>query len=1008
MPVAGPGRMSAPADQTNAIAIAALDLPVAERAAFLDQACGDDAPLRQLVEALIRAHQFAPTLGRLGSPGRKPTGALSMPVSEKPGDKIGPFKLLQQIGVGAFGVVYMAEQEQPVRRRVALKVIKLGMDTKQVIARFEAERQALALMDHPNIAKVLDAGATDAGRPYFVMELVRGVKITDYCDQGNVPTHQRLELFMQVCRAIQHAHQKGIIHRDIKPSNILVTLHDGVPVPKVIDFGIAKAIEQKLTDKTLFTELNQFIGTPAYMSPEQAELSGLDIDTRSDIYSLGVLLYELLTGQMPFDPKALRVAGLDEMRRIIREHDPVKPSTKLSSLTAADQTSVARQRQVEALKLIHLVRGDLDWIAMKCLEKDRARRYETANGLVADIRRHLDNEPVVARPPSQLYQFSKLVRRNKLLFASVGAVAAALILGLGLSTFLFIQETREHDLAMREAKKSEEVARFLSDMLEGVGPSVALGRDTRLLREILDKTADRVAEELKAQPELEANLLTTIGEVYRALEVYDKAEAMHRKALTIRTRLWGERNADVATSKDALGMALFSQTKLAEAEALYSGALTIRTQLFGADHPAVAASLDNVAVLLQAQGQLPEAETVHRKVLALRRKFTDNRPELAEALIHLASALWRQKQPKGLEEAETLNAEAMAILRRQFGEFHPGLATAMLNQATVFQAEGKQKEAEAMYSATLDLLKRLQAEESATMAQTLDNFGMMLSSQGKLPEGETMLRRALELRRRVLGDRHEDYAQSLNNLAVVLQWGGNLAGAEKFQREYLARTIELHTSNHLYVVVAKNNLAWVLRDQGKLPEAELLLREALTLQRNLVGATNADFAFSLHNLGALCNDQGKFAEAEQAHREALAIRRLVLGNEDPKVGGSLVLLATTLCDAGKPAEAESFARSGWDIFHRKQPDDWRAYNAQAVLGRSLAGQTNYLAAEPLLLSGCLGLEQRLAAMPAAAKPYYAQALRSLIQLYKAWDKPEPAEQWRAKLGPPGAEPTKQK
>jgi hypothetical protein len=344
----------------------------------------------------------------------------------------------------------MAEQEEPVRRRVALKVIKLGMDTRQVIARFEAERQALALMDHPNIAKVLDAGATETGRPYFVMELVRGIKINDYCDENNLSMRERLELFIQICQAIQHAHQKGIIHRDVKPSNILVADHDGVPVPKVIDFGIAKATtDQRLTDKTLFTAFEQFVGTPAYMSPEQARLSGLDVDTRTDIYSLGVLLYELLTGKTPFDPKALLQAGLDEMRRTIRETEPSRPSMLLSTMLAADLTDTAKHRQTEAPKLIHLVRGDLDWVVMKALEKDRTRRYETANGLALDVQRHLANEPVAARPPGNLYRFQKLVRRNQLAFAAASAVIFVLVAGIVVSSWQAIRATRLQEMAQQ-------------------------------------------------------------------------------------------------------------------------------------------------------------------------------------------------------------------------------------------------------------------------------------------------------------------------------------------------------------------------------------------------------------------------------------------------------------------------------------------------------------------------------------------------------------------------------
>jgi len=360
----------------------------------------------------------------------------------------------------------MAEQTEPVRRRVALKVIKLGMDTRQVIARFEAERQALAMMDHPNIAKVLDAGTTGRGRPYFVMELVKGIRITEYCDQNQLSTRERLNLFTQVCQAIQHAHQKGIIHRDIKPSNILVTLHDGVPVPKVIDFGIAKATEQPLTEKTVFTAFGQFLGTPAYMSPEQAELSGLDIDTRSDIYALGVLLYELLTGRTPFDAGELLQAGLDEMRRRIREEEPMRPSTRLSTMANADLTEVAQQRQSDPGKLSRFIRGDLDWIVMKCLEKDRRRRYETANGVAMDVQRHLNNEPVVACPPSAAYRLQKLVRRNKLAVAAVGGVAAALLLGLGFSTWLWLQERKAHDLAVEAEWKARDAEKLMAGVLK--------------------------------------------------------------------------------------------------------------------------------------------------------------------------------------------------------------------------------------------------------------------------------------------------------------------------------------------------------------------------------------------------------------------------------------------------------------------------------------------------------------------------------------------------------------
>jgi serine/threonine protein kinase/WD40 repeat protein len=523
---------SMPSAQEREAALFALavEKPAAERAAFLQAVCGNDQSLRARLEALLAAHEQPDEALNEAAAAAGDTTKIELdnPADEAVGQTLGRYKLLERVGEGGCGVVYVAEQTEPVRRRVALKVIKLGMDTKQVVARFEAERQALAMMDHPNIAKVLDAGTTavaesqisnrksqiPGGRPYFVMELVRGIKITDYCDQNNLPTQERLDLFIKVCQAIQHAHQKGIIHRDIKPSNILVTLHDGVPVPKVIDFGIAKATEGRLTDNTVYTQLHQFIGTPAYMSPEQAEMSGLDIDTRSDIYSLGVLLYELLAGSTPFDPKELMASGIDAMRKTIREKEPVRPSTRLTQeLVAASRQSAAdsggenggalpRRRYGQIQELIHLLKGDLDWIVMKCLEKDRSRRYETANGLAADLKRHLNNEPVVARPPSTVYRLQKAFRRNKLLFASGATVAVALVVGLSVSVFAFLRE---------QAARADAITAQHSAEAQKADADKARGR------------AEEIARRLRLQ-----NYVADIRSIQQALAANNRGEAITR------------------------------------------------------------------------------------------------------------------------------------------------------------------------------------------------------------------------------------------------------------------------------------------------------------------------------------------------------------------------------------------------------------------------------------------------------------------------------------------------
>ena len=829
------------------------------QAAYLNSACGDDQSLRQRIEQLLRAARKAKDFFQKQASTLPLPPAQTVPVAaiaEGAGSIIGRYKLLQKIGEGGCGVVYMAEQEEPVRRRVALKVIKLGMDTKEVIARFEAERQALALMDHPNIAKVHDAGSTDTGRPYFVMELVRGIKITDFCDENKLSTEARLKLFIQVCQAIQHAHQKGIIHRDIKPSNILVTINDGVPVPKVIDFGIAKATAGRLTNQTLFTAFEQFIGTPAYMSPEQAVMTSLDIDTRSDIYSLGVLLYELLTGRTPFDQKELLAAGLDEMRRTIREQEPLRPSTCLSTLAAEALRTTANHRHTDAPKLVHLLRGDLDWIVMKCLEKDRARRYETANGLASDIQRHLGHEPVVARPPSGAYRFHKLVCRHKGVFAGVGAVVLMLVLGVVGSTWQAVRASRAERAQERlrlqadgAKQKAQAEARLLKKMLKSAGPSLARGRDTKMMQDILDGAVRSITKELTNQPEAEVELCLTLAETYRDLGLYKQMEGVARHSLQVaRTRL-GEENEFVVPALLDLGSCLMNigrqqlgemhagdvpeaeknrrlqDGNLQEALKCSQEALALSRKLSGNESLDVAWALDLQAGVLGTQYRLAESETLKREALAMYRNLLSKEHRKVVAVSRELAALLSFRDDR-LAETEILHHEALAMQRKLYGDDnHPEIADSLFSLANVQRRQGKWTEAEATYRQELALWTKLQAKDRHGIADALSYLAEVLLPQGKLQEAETEQRKAFEMLQRMFGDQHASVAVARSRLAGVLQREDKLEEAETVALEALASSRKPLADGNALAVEPLYTLVSILLARDKEADAQKVLAD---------------------------------------------------------------------------------------------------------------------------------------------------------------------------------------
>ncbi|MCZ6916337.1 MAG: serine/threonine-protein kinase, partial [Gemmatimonadetes bacterium] len=612
--------------------------------------------------------------------------------------RIGPFKILRRLGSGGMGIVYEAEQSQPVRRRVALKVIKIGMDTKQVVARFEAERQALAVMEHPSIAKVLDAGETETGRPYFSMELVQGVKITDFCDTHQLSIRARLELFATLCDAVQHAHQKGVIHRDLKPSNVLVTEQAGTPAPKVIDFGIAKAIAHRLTERTLVTEHGQAIGTPAYMSPEQAEMSGLDVDTRTDVYSLGVMLYELLVGRLPLDPDELGLPAFIA-QLVLRETDHPTPSAGFVNLGGMTQ-QVAKLRRVDPSTLRRELRGDLDWIIMKAMDKDRMHRYDTVNGLAMDIRRHLDDEPVVARPPTAADRMTKFVRRNKVAVIAGSLVAASVVVGLALASIGLVQARRAQAETTRQAEAARQVSDFLVRLFEVSNPSEALGNSITA-REILDLGAAQIRNELTDQPVVQARLMGTMGYVYGSLGLFDEGRPLLEQALALRERALGPDHPDVARSLKDLANLHRTVGDFDEAEPLLVRALAIEEAAYGPVHADVAETVSGLAALHWSQAQYGKAQPLFERSVAIQEElFGPTHEQVGLGLSNLGGVLLSQGR---VAEAEPLLRRALTISEGILAPNHPDLAGSLNNLGALYWMQGDYAQAEPLYQRTLEI-----------------------------------------------------------------------------------------------------------------------------------------------------------------------------------------------------------------------------------------------------------------------------------------------------------------
>jgi serine/threonine protein kinase/tetratricopeptide (TPR) repeat protein len=762
----------------------------------------------------------------------EPAGAKHSPF-EHP-ERIGPYRLLQVLGEGGMGVVYEAEQTEPVRRRVALKVMKAGMDTKDVVARFEAERQALAVMEHPNIARVLDAGASAEGRPFFVMEHVRGVPINEYCDAHRLLTRERLELFLLICEAVQHAHQKGVIHRDLKPSNVLVTDQGGHRIPKIIDFGIAKATGQRLTDKTLVTSFGQAMGTLAYMSPEQAEMSGLDVDTRTDVYSIGVMLYELLVGRLPLDPEEIGQPAFIA-RLVMRETEPARPSVRLSSLGDA-QPSILSFRSTDFDGLRRELTGDLDWIVMKAMEADRTRRYQTALALADDIRRHLSEEPVEARPPSATYRFRKFVRRNRTPVVAGIAAVVALLVALVVSTTSLFRATRAERQAATEAEAARQVSDFLIGLFRladpgeagGPGPEGAGVAYTTTARELLDRGVVQLSTGLADRPQLRARLMLTVGEVYRTLGLYEEAAPVLEQALAVRREAFGDDHPEVAQALMGLARLLSAQGEYTRADDLYERALEIRERSFGADDPSIAEVLLGLGNVYRVAGKFTEAESLLVRAVSIREAAAlPDDTSLAYALSSLGNLYLRQSRH---DASDSLLLRALEIRERVLGPNHPDVGV------------------------------------------TVSNLGALRWSQQRLDEAEQFMRRSLQIRMTAFGPDHPVVADVLNNLGVVYWTQERYAEAAPLYDRARQIWEQALGPDHVNVAMALNNLAETYWVQQRYAEGEPLFRRALEIKQRVLEPSDPSVGVTLNAFANLQRDRGRYAEAEALYQRALAVR----------------------------------------------------------------------------------------------------------------------------------------
>jgi serine/threonine protein kinase len=864
--------------------------------------------------------------------------------TEKPGSWIGKYKLLSVLGEGGMGVVYLAEQAEPIQRRVAMKVIKPGMDSKRVIGRLEVERQALALLDHLNIAHVYDAGTTETGRPYFVMEYVKGLSITEHCDHHKLTIDQRLRLFQQVCQAVQHAHQKGIIHRDIKPSNILVSMEADRANPKIIDFGVAKALSQPLTERTLITEACQLLGTPEYMSPEQIDMANEDIDTRSDIYSLGVLLYELLTGVLPFDSDALRTGGIENIRKIIRETDPNTPSTRLTKL-GEKATSIAQNRRMEIHTLTRHLKKELEWIPLKAMRKERSERYRSASELADDVENYLLGNPLMAGPVTTAYRVKKFVRRNRTLVAGVVAVGITLMAGLIVSTALYFRA---------EALRVE--AQLIADFLENdvLGAVSGANVDEATFSYALEAAGKSLESKFEDKPLVKASIHHKLGMTYRALHESAKAEQHLECAWRIRREHLGAMHLDTLKSMEMLGWVYRDQSRLDDAEKLWSRQLEIIRKEYGEEHEMAMDIMNHLANTYGHQGRPKEAEEMFCKVLEINERVRGDRYFTFIAALNLGAQYSFMGR---YEAAQQLLTEALEVARQRWGlKYEEGTLKYTMILANLYRAKGQYGEAEQLLETTLETARQKWGTQNWTTLQALLFLGGLRTDQGHFDEAERLLREALKGYRLKLGntidDEYELPPQAMNALVVLLMERKQYDEAASLLQEALRIRTRLLSDNSSGILEIKHSLAMLHTRQGEYDDANDLFTTVLKGKQDIFDRDHPRTLETLNGLGMLRREQQRYEEAEKLLIEALEARQIKLGDDHPSTLESKHELAILYKEQAKYEEAEK-------------------YFIETVEGRRLKlGDTH---------------------------PHTLGSINNLINLYEAWNKPEEAEKWRAKM-----------